>query len=276
MSLKKCLIAASIAFSIAAITAATAQPNSATTDAQINWRLVESLRAGRFAAGVEVSSDRRLRVIAAVDNTRLVGPELAMDTVTKWNTWLFSQLDNPTSREYVLGNAVLVQPFLAEGGNVGFLLTVADTVGASKEVIVDKGTLENFLDLLESGVVAARTLTDNELHKSGQIVATPVALAKPYTAAYPRNARLVGASGMALMQFVVDTTGHARKSSITAIEATYTDFRDAAASAVMDMEFTPATMDGHKIERLVQIPFNFTLHNTLPISAFSVPVRRTR
>src|SRR5205823_3556754 len=128
----------------------------------------------------------------------------------------------------------------------------------TKEVIVDKGTLENFLDLLESGVVAARTLTASDLHKSGPVVATPVSLAKPYEAVYPRKAKLVGASGMALMQFVVDTTGHARKSTITAIESTYTDFSDAAASAVVDMEFTPATMDGHKIERLVQIPFNFT------------------
>jgi hypothetical protein len=81
---------------------------------------------------------------------------------------------------------------------------------------------------------------------------------------------------MALMQFVVDTTGHARKSTITAIEATYTDFSDAAASAVVEMEFTPATMDGHKIERLVQIPFNFSLHNTLPITPFSIPMRRDR
>jgi len=276
MSLRKYLAAGCAAFTFAAITAATSQPSSASTDAQTNWRLVESLKAGRFAAAVEVSSGRTVRVIAAVDNDRLVGPGLANDTITRWNEWLFSQLDNPTSREYVLGNAVLVQPFLEDGGKVAFLLTVADTRGASREVIVDKGTLENFLDLLESGVVAARALTDNDLHKSGPIVATPVSLARPYEAVYPRKAKLLGASGTALMQFVVDTTGHAKKSTITAIESTYADFSEAAASAVADMEFTPATMDGHKIERLVQIPFNFTLHNNLPNSAFSVPVRRGR
>lgn len=254
-----------------------AQPNAAnTTEPARNWRVVETLKAGRFAAAVEISSTRTLRVLAAVDNARLVSSELPIDSTNAWDERVFNQLDAPMSREYVLGNALLVQPFLGDGGKIGYLVTIADTVGASRAVIMDKGTMENLLDMLESGVVAAKTLSDAELRRSGPVASTPVALAKHYTTVYPRTARLAGVSGSALLQFVVDTLGHVRPATITTVDATYKDFSDEARSALLDMEFTPATMEGHKIERMVQIPFNFNLHADLPISAFSVPVRRTR
>ena len=125
-------------------------------------------------------------------------------------------------------------------------------------------------------VVAGRTLTDVELRKAGPVVATPVELAKPYSAVYPRTARLVGASGSAIVQFVVDTTGRAEPATINCVEATYRDFADAARSAVLDMEFTPATMDGHKIERLVQIPIEYKLDAVVPVSALSFQANRRR
>jgi len=253
-----------------------AQPNVAALDAPANWRIVETFKAPRFLAAVELSSARMLRLISVIDNEKLVSPVLALDSIRIWNGRLLAQLDNPTSREYVLGNAILVQPFIAEGGRIAFLLTLADTIGASKQVIIDKGGLESFLDMLQTGVVAGRTLTENELRKQGQVTATPVSLAKPYSAVYPRTARLANVSGSALLQFVVDTTGRVRRETITTIDPTYKDFSDAAQAAVLEMQFTPATLEGHKIERMVQIPFNFNLHNDLPISAFSVPVRRTR
>src|SRR5438132_4835442 len=105
-----------------------AQPNPAVPDAKQNWRLVETLKAGRFLAEVELSSTRTLRIISLVDNEKLVSPELAVDSIRAWNERLFSQIDNPTRREYVLGNAILVQPFIADGGHIGFLLPLADTV----------------------------------------------------------------------------------------------------------------------------------------------------
>lgn len=251
-----------------------AQPTSpvASAPTPINWRHVESFRAARFESAVELSSERTLRLTSVIDNEKLVSPELSVDSVRDWNTRIFTQLDNPTKREYVLGNAILVQPFIGDGGHIGFLLTVADTLGASRQVIIDKGGLESFLDMLETGVVAGRTLTDADLRKAGPVLATPVSLAKPYTAVYPRTARLANVSGSALLQFVVDTSGKVRRETINCIEATYKDFSDAAQSSVLEMEFTPATIDGHKIERMVQIPFNFSLHNDLPITPFQVPV----
>jgi TonB family protein len=241
-----------------------------------NWRDFETLSFGRVRAIAQISSAHTLRLITAIDNTRLVGPDVAIDTVLAWKTALWNELDNPKRTEYALANAVLIQPFAADSARIGYLLTVADTAGESKQAILDKGATEEFLDLLSNAVAAGKVLSDAELMKNAPIVATPVSLAKPYKPAYPRTARLVGLSGSALVQFVVDTSGKAKPGTITTVEATYKDFGDAAASYVMDMAFLPATIDGHPVERLVQYPFDFRLSTVMPITPFQVPVRRGR
>lgn len=243
---------------------------------QPNWRDFETLSFGRVRAIAQISSARTLRLITAIDNARLIGPDLPVDTVFEWKQSLWNDLDNPHRTQYVLGNAILIQPFAADSAHIGFLMTVADTSGESKQAILDKGAIEEFLDLLSNAVAAGKILSDAELRKPNPIVATPVTLAKPYKPAYPRTARLVGLSGSALVQFVVDTLGKAKPGTVTTVEATYKDFGDAAASYVLDMAFVPATIDGHPVERLVQYPFNFKLSTVMPITPFQVPTRRGR
>lgn len=263
-SMKGAAICAALALSTIG---ASAQP-------QANWRDFQSLSFGRVRALAQISSARTLRLITAIDNARIIGPEVPVDTVLQWKRALWNDLDNPKPTQYILANAFIVQPFAADSANVGYLLTVADTSGESKQAILDKGAIEEFLDLLSNAAVAGQVLTDDELRKNSPIIATPVALAKPYKAVYPRTAKLVGLSGKALVQFVVDTLGKAKPGTITTVDATFKDFGDAAASYVTDMTFTPARIDGHAVERLVQYPFDFKLSTVMPITPFQVPVRR--
>jgi len=51
---------------------------------------------------------------------------------------------------------------------------------------------------------------------------------------------------------------------------------DAAMAVVKTMEFTPATLEGHKIEQLVQYPIDFKLNAVLPVKPFEIPTRRGR
>lgn len=242
----------------------------------VNWRDFQTLSFGRVRTLAQISSARTLRLVTAIDNVRLIGPDLPMDSVLAWKRTLWRELDSPHRMQYTLGNAILVQPFATDSSRIGYLLTVADTAGESKQAILDKGAIEEFLDLLENAVSAGRVLNDAELRKNAPIVATPVTLAKPYKPVYPRTARLVGVSGKALVQFVVDTSGRAKRETISTIEATFKDFGDAAESYVTQMSFVPATIDGHRVERLVQYPFDFKLNAVLPITPFQVPVRRGR
>ena len=112
--------------------------------------------------------------------------------------------------------------------------------------------------------------------RPGPVEQKPIALARHVNYVYPRSAKLANQSGSALVQFVVDTTGRAKPESIVCMQATYKDFADAAVSAVKMMEFTPATLEGHKIEQLVQYPIDFKLNAVLPVNPFEVPSRRGR
>ena len=242
--------------------------------AQTNWREVRGLKMGRFQTRIEVSSAHTLRLYAQLDTSKLMGEQLSADSVQAWQTNLFNDLDKPSRMSYALGNAVLVQPFAADSVTIGYVLTVADTNGASRQVVTDKDGMEEFLDLLAKGVAAARTLTDAELMRPGPINNKPLSLAKNVNFVYPRNAKLAGMSGSALVQFVVDTTGRAKTESIVCMQATYKDFADAAMSLVKMMEFNPATLEGHKVEQLVEYPIDFKLNAVLPVKPFEVPTRR--
>ena len=261
--------------SVAALTGAS-PIGKQTLVAQTNWREVRSLRMGRFYSRIDVSPARMVRLYSQLDTSRLTSPELPADSVRAWQQLLFSELDKPTRREYVLGNSILVQPYAADSTTIGYVLTVADTSGKSRTVVTDLNGIEEFLDMLAKGAAAATTLTEAELRRQGPVEQKPIALAKHVNFVYPRTAKLAGQSGSALVQFVVDTTGHAKPESITCMQATYKDFADAAVAVVKTMEFEPATLEGHKIEQLVQYPIDFKLNAVLPVKPFEVPVRRGR
>lgn len=244
--------------------------------AQTNWREVRSLKMGRFRVRVDVSPARTVRLYSQLDTSRLTSPELPADTVKAWQRMVFSEIDKPSRREYMLGNAILVQPFAADSTSVGYVLTVADTSGKSRQVVTDIDGMEEFLDLLAKGAAAATTLTDAELARAGPVEQKPIALAKHVNFVYPRTAKLTGQSGSAIVQFVVDTLGRAKPESIMCTKATYKDFADAAMAVVKTMEFTPATLEGHKIEQLVEYPIDFKLNAVLPVKPFEIPSRRGR
>ena len=242
--------------------------------AQTNWREVRSLKMGRFNARVDVSSHHTIRLYAQLDTSSLMGEALAADSVHAFQQTLFNDLDNPTRLRYVLGNTLLVQPFAADSATIGFVVMVADTNGASRQVVTDKNGIEEFLDMLAKGVAAARTLTDAELLRTGPVEQKPISLAKKVTYVYPRGPKLANQSGSALVQFIVDTTGKAKPETIVCMQATYKDFALAAIDAVKMMEFKPAELEGHKIEQLVQYPIDFKLNAVLPVKPFEVPTRR--
>src|SRR4051812_9075567 len=258
------------------LTAAAPIGSHALAVSQTNWREVRSLKMGRFRSRIDVSSARTIRLFSQLDTSRLTSPELAPDSLRAWQQFLFSELDKPSRREYTLGNAIMVQPFAADSVSIGYVLTVADTSGQSRSVVTDLDGIEEFLDLLAKGATAATTLTENELRKPGPIEEKPIALAKHVNFVYPRTAKLAGMNGSALVQFVVDTLGHPKPESITCMQATFKDFADAAVAAVKMMEFVPASIEGHKIEQLVQYPIDFKLNAVLPVKPFEVPVRRGR
>jgi TonB family protein len=264
----------SVHIALGAFTAVVVLCPALSAPAQTNWREVRSLKMGRFFTRVDVSSTHTIRLYAQLDTSRLMGEQLPADSVGAFQQMLFNDLDKPSRTKYVLGNSLLIQPFAADSVTIGFVLMVADTNGVSRQVVTDKDGMEEFLDLLAKGVAAAKTLSDAELLRLGPVDQKPIKLTNHVNYVYPRGPKLANQSGSALVQFVVDTSGRAKPESIVCVQATYKDFALAAIDAVKMMEFTPATIEGHKIEQLVQYPIDFKLNAVLPVKPFEVPTRR--
>lgn len=81
--------------------------------------------------------------------------------------------------------------------------------------------------------------------------------------AYPLDLLAKRVEGMALVRYVVDTTGFADTESFTVIQATDPGFARAVRDALPYMRFSPAKIGPKKVRMLVEQPFTFKISPTL-------------
>ncbi|HET7458493.1 MAG TPA: energy transducer TonB [Gemmatimonadaceae bacterium] len=79
------------------------------------------------------------------------------------------------------------------------------------------------------------------------------------TPRYPRELRNGGVEGETLLQFVVDTTGRARMSTVRVLRYSQPAFARAAYDVLPNYRFTAASIGGRKVMQIVQLPFEFKL-----------------
>jgi hypothetical protein len=81
--------------------------------------------------------------------------------------------------------------------------------------------------------------------------------------AYPLDLLAKHVEGMALVRYVVDTTGFADTESFTVIQTTDPGFARAVRDALPYMRFSPAKIGPKKVRMLVEQPFTFKISPTL-------------
>jgi hypothetical protein len=77
------------------------------------------------------------------------------------------------------------------------------------------------------------------------------------TPTYPLDLRQAHINGDVIAQFVVDTNGKAIMGTFKEVKSTNPEFTDAVRTSVPLMRFVPATIGGHKVKQLVEMPFGF-------------------
>jgi TonB family protein len=80
--------------------------------------------------------------------------------------------------------------------------------------------------------------------------------------AYPESMLRRRIEGSVLVQYVVDTLGHADTATFRVISATHVDFANAVKSTLPRMRFRPAIMSNRLVPQLVQQPFAFRIQDT--------------
>jgi TonB family protein len=76
---------------------------------------------------------------------------------------------------------------------------------------------------------------------------------------YPDALRAAGIEGEVVTQFVVNADGSPDMQTLKVLKATDPQFVDAVKSALAQMRFDPAELNGRPVRQLTQMPFQFTL-----------------
>lgn len=86
------------------------------------------------------------------------------------------------------------------------------------------------------------------------------AMLAPPRPRYPDRLRAAGVTGRVVVRLVVDTTGRVEPASVVIREASHDLFAQAARAVLASLRFAPAEAGGRKVRMLVDLPFEFRLH----------------
>jgi TonB family protein len=89
--------------------------------------------------------------------------------------------------------------------------------------------------------------------------------------AYPALLQARGIEGVAVVRFVVDTTGRADVETFQLMETNHALFGKAVRDALPHMKFNPATIGAKKVRQLVELPFAFVIRHRADASAAKKP-----
>jgi TonB family protein len=81
--------------------------------------------------------------------------------------------------------------------------------------------------------------------------------AVPLEAFYPDSLRHTRASGVAVVEFVVDASGHVEGETVSVVMASHPAFAAAARESVFSARFVPAVLKGRPVRQIVQLPLEF-------------------
>lgn len=77
--------------------------------------------------------------------------------------------------------------------------------------------------------------------------------------AYPRLLERQGIEGVAVVRFVVDSTGYADLETFRIIETNHPLFGESVREALPRMKFHPATVGPQRVRQMVELPFGFQI-----------------
>ena len=212
-------------------------------------RLLESRRARRIAGGALTASV----AVHALTVGAAVHPPTNVHVVD----------EGPISIRYLLPPDQIKQPlgeriqFIPIGeGTSGWRqgLDPASTIApVAGDRAPQKATVPPDPQVEGTGALATTLFTEDQVDSA--------ATRDPNSAGptYPDALREQGVQGEVLVEFAVDTTGHADPGSFEVVQASHPLFAQAVREALPHMLFTPAVAHGQRVRQLVRLPMKFRL-----------------
>ena len=104
-----------------------------------------------------------------------------------------------------------------------------------------------------------------------QVDSAAVRVSESAAPPYPESMLKAHIEGSVIVQYVVDTTGHADTSSFSVIFATHREFVKSVRNTLPDMLFRPALIGTRRVKQLVQQPFAFRILDSTSVARVRKP-----
>lgn len=171
--------------------------------------------------------------------------------------------EGPISIRYILPPDRVKAPegehiqFVAIGTGTSGWLTGVDPLATQHRV---EGTREPELATVKPDVTEeGQSTLETALYTEDQVDSAATRDPNSGGPAYPDALRQKGLQGEVLVEFAVDTTGHADTASFSVVQASHPLFAEAVREALPTMLFTPALAHGRRVRQLVRLPMKFRL-----------------
>jgi TonB family protein len=105
---------------------------------------------------------------------------------------------------------------------------------------------------LNALIASATVYTAEQVDRAAQVDSE-----MPVEAYYPDSLKQNKVSGVAVVEFVVDTVGRVETETISVVLASHPGFARAAREAVFSAHFIPALLRGRPVRQIVQLPMRF-------------------
>jgi hypothetical protein len=145
-------------------------PVIVSAQAQVNWRQADSVRIGQNLTRIEVSSTRRMRVITTNNQGQsLTSADMSPEALKTWTASVQTELASPRGLGYEFENTLEVQPARKGADSVGYVITVADSLGNTHATFATASQTRALVVALSRAVYRLPLLQDEELAQTGAL-----------------------------------------------------------------------------------------------------------
>jgi len=137
---------------------------------QTNWRQADSVRVGQTFVRIELSSTRRIRVITtSSEGSSLTSSDMSLEGLKTWTESVQTELASPRGIGYEFENTLEVQPARKGADSVGYVITVADSLGNTHAAFATASQARALVVALSRAVYRLPLLRDEELTQTGAL-----------------------------------------------------------------------------------------------------------
>lgn len=154
---------------VLSLSALVAAASAASAQSPDTWRGLDSARAGAIVVRIDVSSARRIRIVAIDTGQSLVTSDFDPVKLRRWAQSVQVGLSLGSPAPFEFENSIAFQSAIKGSDSSGYVITVADSVGAQRAFFSTGNETRAVVTTLTRATERVATLSDTQLAEVGPL-----------------------------------------------------------------------------------------------------------